>query len=218
MSLWFAPEVCLDVEALMDYTVQQHGRIDYLVNNGGGQFMSPLAYMKTKGWNAVIDTNLNGTYYCLKHAYHKWMKENGGSIVNIIVDMLTGFPGMAHTGAARAAVENMSKSLAVEWASDGVRINNIAPGVIYSPTAAANYKSDDVFDMYLENIPARRVGYPEEISGAVCFLLSPAASYTTGVTVAIDGAWGLYKKNYEVPDHEGKWPLGVHSDYVKSKL
>ncbi len=57
-----------------------------------------------------------------------------------------------------------------------------------------------------------------QISGAVCFLLSPAASYTTGVTVAIDGAWGLYKKNYEVPDHEGKWPLGVHSDYVKSKL
>ena len=67
VMLFNLPLCSVQVEALMDYTVQQHGRIDYLVNNGGGQFMSPLAYMKTKGWNAVIDTNLNGTYYCLKH-------------------------------------------------------------------------------------------------------------------------------------------------------
>jgi peroxisomal trans-2-enoyl-CoA reductase len=83
------------VQELMKYTVKEHGRIDYLVNNGGGQFMSPVSAISAKGWHAVVDTNLTGTFYCLKHVYHAWMNKNGGSIVNIIVDMVKGFPGMA---------------------------------------------------------------------------------------------------------------------------
>lgn len=199
----------------MQYTVGSHGRIDYVVNNGGGQFHSPLADVSTKGWNAVIDTNLNGTFYCLKHAYDCWMRDNGGSIVNIIVDMWRGFPGMAHSGAARAAVENLSKSLAVEWAPNAIRLNCIAPGVIYSSTAAANYASD-VFKLSIPSIPAQRLGYPEEVSGAVCFLLSPAADYVTGVTVMVDGGWSIYRHNWDVPEHEGQ-PRNMHTDFAMKK-
>ena len=96
----------------MEHTISKHGKIDYLVNNGGGQFRAPVSAYSTKGWHAVIETNLTGTYYCIKHgrcgcfsvqnsiiivvfvAYHSWMEENGGSIVNIIIDMNRGFPGI----------------------------------------------------------------------------------------------------------------------------
>ncbi|XP_016122642.1 peroxisomal trans-2-enoyl-CoA reductase-like [Sinocyclocheilus grahami] len=116
-----------EVKNLMASTLKLHGRIDFLVNNGGGQFSSPVNLMSAKGWKAVIDTNLNGTFLCCKEAYNAWMKDHGGAIVNIIADMWKGFPGMAHTGAARAAVDNLTKSLAIEWADNGVRINSVAP-------------------------------------------------------------------------------------------
>ncbi|XP_069472902.1 peroxisomal trans-2-enoyl-CoA reductase-like isoform X2 [Ambystoma mexicanum] len=116
-----------EVEALIKSTLALHGRIDFLVNNGGGQFPSPAEAIPSKGWNAVIETNLTGTFYCCKSVYNAWMKDHGGAIVNIVADMWKGFPGMAHTGAARAAVDNLTKSLAIEWAHNGVRINSVAP-------------------------------------------------------------------------------------------
>jgi len=111
----------------MEETISSYGKIDFLVNNGGGQFMSPVSSMSSKGWKAVIDTNLNGTFLCCREAFRLWMGDNGGSIVNIIVDMSKGFPGMAHTGAARAGVNNLTMSLALEWIGHGVRINCVAP-------------------------------------------------------------------------------------------
>uniref|UniRef100_A0A0L8HT64 Peroxisomal trans-2-enoyl-CoA reductase n=1 Tax=Octopus bimaculoides TaxID=37653 RepID=A0A0L8HT64_OCTBM len=107
-------------------------------------------------------------YYII--AYNQYMKQHGGSIVNIIADMWKGFPMMSHTGAARAGVDNLTKSLSVEWAESGVRVNAVAP-----------------------------------VSAAVCFLLSPAASYITGATLKVDGASSLYSTIYDVPDHK-KWP------------
>lgn len=199
-----------EVENLMKHTVSKHGKIDYLVNNGGGQFMSPFANMQSKGWKTVIELNVNGTYHCLKHAYSAWMAEHGGSIVNIIANMWNGFPGMSHTGAARAAVENLTKTLALEWASNGIRINAVAPGVIYSETAAANYPMP-VFATAQSHIPAKRVGLPEEVSGAVCFLLSPAAGFITGATVRIDGGQSIYEHNWTIPEHS-KLPLLMHTD------
>ncbi|XP_048389764.1 peroxisomal trans-2-enoyl-CoA reductase isoform X2 [Stegostoma tigrinum] len=116
-----------EVRNLMKETLQLHGRIDYLANNAGGQFPSPTEHITAKGWNAVIETNLTGTFYCCREVYAAWMKENGGTIVNIVADMWKGFPGMSHTGAARAAVDNLTKSLAIEWAASGVRVNAVAP-------------------------------------------------------------------------------------------
>ncbi|XP_067288013.1 peroxisomal trans-2-enoyl-CoA reductase [Pseudorasbora parva] len=196
-----------EVTNLMAATLKLHGRIDFLVNNGGGQFSSPANMMSAKGWNAVIDTNLNGTFLCCKEAYNAWMKDNGGVIVNIIADMWKGFPGMAHTGAARAAVDNLTKSLAIEWADSGVRVNSVAPGTIISKTAMENYKEygPTLFKMSVPFSPAKRLGVPEEISPAVCFLLSPASSYISGATLKVDAGQSLYHSVWEIPDHSA-WP------------
>uniref|UniRef100_A0A8C5QP08 Peroxisomal trans-2-enoyl-CoA reductase n=1 Tax=Leptobrachium leishanense TaxID=445787 RepID=A0A8C5QP08_9ANUR len=206
-----------EVENLVKSTLNLYGRIDFLVNNGGGQFPSPVELISPKGWNAVIETNLTGTFYCCKAVYNAWMKEHGGAIVNIIADMWKGFPGMAHTGAARAAVDNLTKSLAIEWAHTGVRINSIAPGTIFSQTAVENYKDmgPSLFQNYIPRIPAKRLGLPEEISPMVCFLLSPAASYITGETVKVDAGQSLYHSHWDVPDHNS-WPEAPESENTKT--
>ncbi|KAF4094453.1 hypothetical protein AMELA_G00015160 [Ameiurus melas] len=205
------------VRNMVASTLRQYGRIDYLVNNGGGQFSSPAANMSLKGWNAVIDTNLTGTFLCCREVYNEWMKDHGGAIVNIIADMWRGFPGMAHTGAARAAVENLTKSLAIEWASSGVRINSIAPGSIFSKTAMENYKDlgPMMFQMAVPCIPAKRLGFPEEISPAVCFLLSPAASFISGATLKVDAGQSLYDSVWEIPDHSA-WPAPPEGENVRA--
>ncbi|KAK0134532.1 Peroxisomal trans-2-enoyl-CoA reductase [Merluccius polli] len=196
-----------EVRSLVSAVLEQHGRIDFLVNNGGGQFSSPVAAMSAKGWKAVIDTNLTGTFHCCKEVYMAWMKDHGGAIVNIVADMWKGFPGMAHTGAARAAVDNLTKSLAIEWAHSGVRVNAVAPGIIFSKTAMENYKEigPSIFKMSVPFIPAKRLGVPEEISPAVCFLLSPAASFISGDTLKVDAGQSLYRSMWEIPEHSA-WP------------
>ncbi|XP_062336965.1 peroxisomal trans-2-enoyl-CoA reductase [Osmerus eperlanus] len=211
-----------EVKALVSSVLKKYGQIDFLVNNGGGQFSSPVESMSSKGWKAVIDTNLTGTFHCCKEVYSAWMKDHGGVIVNIIADMWKGFPGMAHTGAARAAVDNLTKSLAIEWASSGVRINAIAPGTIISKTAMENYKEfgPTLFKMSVPFSPAKRLGVPEEISPAVCFLLSPAASYISGATLRVDAGQSLYHSMWDIPDHSA-WPEapeGENLDTLKELL
>uniref|UniRef100_H2Y7U1 Peroxisomal trans-2-enoyl-CoA reductase n=1 Tax=Ciona savignyi TaxID=51511 RepID=H2Y7U1_CIOSA len=193
------------VENLVKSTLEKFGKLDFLVNNGGGQFLSPAENITPKGWHAVIETNLTGTFYCCQAAFNQWMGKNGGAIVNIVADMWRGYPMLSHTGAARAAVENLTKSLAIEWISQGVRINSVAPGTILSETAEANYPPN-TFDMARKSQPSCRLGIPEEISGMVCFLLSPAASYMTGETVKVDGAQSLYDQPFKVPHHDKLQP------------
>ncbi|XP_010170121.2 peroxisomal trans-2-enoyl-CoA reductase [Antrostomus carolinensis] len=211
-----------EVEALVKSTLSLHGKIDFLVNNGGGQFASLSEAIRAKGWNAVIDTNLTGTFYCCKAVYNAWMQEHGGVIVNITAAVRNGFPGMSHTGAARAAVNNLTKTLALEWAHSGVRINSVAPGLVFSETAVANYGEQGTM-MWLRSIPkvpAKRSAVPEEISPAVCFLLSPAASYITGTTMVVDGGQSLYSQTLEIPDHD-RWPPppeGKNSEMLKKLL
>ncbi|XP_066510839.1 peroxisomal trans-2-enoyl-CoA reductase-like [Hoplias malabaricus] len=206
-----------EVKNLVTSTLKLYGRIDFLVNNGGGQFSSPASNMSVKGWTAVIDTNLTGTFICCREVYNSWMQENGGVIVNIIADMWRGFPGMAHTGAARSAVDNLTKSLAIEWANSGVRINTVAPGTIFSKTAMENYKElgPMIFQKAIPSIPAKRLGFPEEISPAVCFLLSPAASFISGATLKVDAGQSLYNTIWEIPDHSA-WPEAPEGENTKA--
>lgn len=200
-----------NVRDLMDFAAER-GQIDYLVNNAGGQFPSPAMDIKKKGWDAVIETNLTGTFLCCQEARRAGLGErDDAAVVNIIADMFNGFPGMIHTGAARAAVDNLTKTLALEWAHDGVRVNAVAPGIILSDSAAANYPPG-FLEASAASLPAQRLGTPEEVSSTVCFLLSPAARYVSGATLRVDGGSSLYRRPvFEIPPHKAKrWPKHEH--------
>ncbi|KAK3729455.1 hypothetical protein RRG08_010112 [Elysia crispata] len=199
-----------EVKKLISTTVQKFGKLDFLINNGGGQFLSPTADIRLKGWNAVVETNLTGTFLLCREAYNQWMKEHGGTIVNMAMDMWKGYPYMGHSGAARAGVVNLTKTLGVEWAQSNVRVNAVAPGSsIVSPTAAANYGNVSIFDGVGENIPMKRTGTVEEVCSAVCFLLSPGAAFITGETIRIDGGHSYYiTPNFRLPDSK---PTDVYS-------
>jgi citronellol/citronellal dehydrogenase len=189
------------------------GRIDLLVNNAGGQFFSPASAIRPKGWRAVIDTNLSGTWYVSQAAYAHSMAEHGGAIVSIVAEMWNGFPGMAHTGAARAAVVNLTMTLSVEWASSGVRVNAVAPGAILS-SGLTNYPEElhEAAAATARQNPSSRLGTESEVAAAVTFLLSPAAAYVTGVTLRVDGGSSLQKAPYlPLVDHDRLPPFrGFH--------
>ena len=201
-----------NVRKLMRFAMSERGGLDLLVNNAGGQFSAPASKTSLKGWEAVIDTNLTSTFLCCREAYAAGMKTNGGAIANIIAGMFNGFPGMAHTGAARAAVDNLTKSLALEWASSGVRVNAVAPGVIYSETAAKNYDEAGEFLRSLApQLPPQRLGTPEEVAAAVTFLLSPGAQYISGATLRVDAGSSLYQPSplFKIRPHDSLPVLGT---------
>mmetsp|Transcript_17595 Transcript_17595/g.26561 ORF Transcript_17595/g.26561 Transcript_17595/m.26561 type:complete len:288 (-) Transcript_17595:121-984(-) len=181
------------VNNLMKFVVERFGKIDFLVNNAGGQFLKSAEEISANGFRAVVDTNLTGTFLACHAAYHAWMKDHGGAIVNIIMSMRNGFPMMAHSGAARAGVENLTRSLALEWVNAGVRLNCVSPGIIYTESGFANYGpvAEKLLPQLMKAIPAKRLGTPQETAGAAVFLLSPAAAYITGTTVDVDGGLGM---------------------------
>ena len=189
------------VKSLIATTIQRHAKIDFVVNNGGGQFMSPVESISLKGWAAVIDTNLTGTFLMCREAMLQWMGEKGGAIVNIVADMFRGMPMMAHSGAARAGVVNLTQTLALEWSQHRIRINAVAPGMILS-SGFKNYPEPVQEAMKLipqETIPMHRFGTESEVSAAVAFLLSPAAAYISGATLRVDGASSLYRHAFALP-------------------
>ena len=164
------------VVALVQAIRAAHGRIDGLVNNAGGQYMTPLAAITAKGWDAVISTNLTGGFLVARECYKQSMAEHGGSIVNIVADMWGSMPGMAHSGAARAGMVSLTETAALEWAASGVRVNAVAPGYIassgmdhYPPEAAEQLRA------MRKTVPLGRFGNEAEVSAAIVFLLSPAA-------------------------------------------
>lgn len=193
------------VEAGVAQVVERHGRLDLLVNNSGGQFVSPAASISDRGWHAVIETNLTGTFNMCKAAFNKYMDGHGGAIVNIVADMWRGMPMMAHSGAARAGVVNLTKSLALEWSASRVRVNAVAPGMILS-SGFKNYPEpvQAVLASLPKEIPAQRFGTESEVSAAVVYLLSPAAAYVTGETLRVDGASSLYRHPFTLPTHEAQ--------------
>lgn len=177
------------VAALAERIAAAYGRLDILVNNAGGQFPALAEHISDNGWRAVINTNLNGTFFVTKTMAERFfIPQRAGTIVNIIVNMHRGFPGMAHTGAARAGVENLTKSLAQEWAHFGIRINSVAPGTIL--TSGLDTYAEPIRalldQMKAENLMQRH-GTVEDVANAVCFLASPLAAYTSGITLYVDG-------------------------------
>jgi NAD(P)-dependent dehydrogenase (short-subunit alcohol dehydrogenase family) len=181
------------IKACISTVLDTYGKVDYLVNNGGGQFPSPAEMISKKGWTAVIETNLTGTFFMSQEVFTKYMEKNGGAIVNVIANMFNGFPMMSHTGAARAGVENITKSLANEWGKYGVRVNAIAPGTIQSSGLDSYDPMYKEFIMgYAKHNQTQRLGTEAEIASAIIFLLSPASAFTTGVTLRVDGGESIY--------------------------
>ena len=121
-----------DVEQTVKSIINDHGTIHGLVNNAGGQFPAPLSAINQKGFETVVRTNLVGGFLMAREVYNQCMEKNGGAIINIIADMWNGMPMMGHSGAARAGMENLTKTAALEWADSGVRVNAVAPGWIAS--------------------------------------------------------------------------------------
>ena len=185
------------------------GRIDGLVNNAGGQYVTPLEAITGKGWEAVVHSNLTGGFYMARECYLQWMNKHGGSIVNIVADMWGSMPGMGHSGAARAGMVSFTETAAVEWAHAGVRVNAVAPGYIAS-SGMDHYPPEmgPMFKEMTKTVPLGRFGTEAETSGGIVFLLSPAASFISGTTLRIDGAR---------PQARMGWPMKVPKPEVQQR-
>ena len=191
------------VTELISSIKQEHGVIHGLVNNAGGQYMTPLAQISAKGFDAVVQTNLNGGFLMMRECLKQSMQEHGGSIVNIVADMWGSMPGMAHSGAARAGMVSLTETAALEWAQFGVRVNAVAPGYIAS-SGMDHYPAEagPMLRKMAKTVPLGRFGTESETSAGIVFLLSPAASFISGSTLRMDGArpqvrmgWGDFVAN-----------------------
>ena len=196
----------------IDAVLKARGRLDGLVNNAGGQYRTALKTISTKGFEAVVRNNLTGGFIFMREAYTRWMERNGGAIVNIIADIWNGWPDIAHSGAARAGMLNLSESAACEWAVSNVRVNTVAPGGIassgfdtYSPEAKAKILE------YPPTVPLQRYGSEAEVSAAIVYLLSPAAAYITGSCIRVDGGTPNARNTWKLEPHARSQPFaGFH--------
>jgi peroxisomal 2,4-dienoyl-CoA reductase len=187
------------VTRMVERVSQQHGRLDILVNNAAGNFYAPSASLSPNGWRAVVETDLYGTFYCCQAAYPLMKAGGGGRIVSISMTLhYRGWPLMAHATAAKAGVDALTRTLALEWARDRITVNAVAPGPIptegvkkaFTPPGA---DAPDLFGMErfaAETIPMGRWGTPTDIGQMVTYLASPAGDWITGSVIVVDGgAW-----------------------------
>ncbi len=186
------------VEALMDRTWAEYGGLDILINNAGGQFPLDSIDYTPKGWRAVIDTNLNGTWNMTQAAAKRWIADKTpGSIVNITAISWRGIPQISHTAAARAGVDAMAKSLAVEWAPHDIRINCVAPGSVES-SGFAVYPDAGRKTFYDAN-PMMRTGDLMDVAEACVYVGGPSGKFVTGIVLPVDGGQQLWGE---------MWPYG----------
>ena len=214
------------VRTVVTAIVGAHGRIDGLVNNAGGQYITPLENISAKGWQAVIDTNLTGGFLMARECYVQSMQAHGGAMVNIIADIWGSMPGMGHSGAARAGMVNFTETAALEWAKSGVRVNAVAPGYIAS--SGMDHYPEEAGPMLREmreTVPAGRFGNEAETSAAIVFLLSPAASFISGSVLRVDGArpqvrmgWGQVAAPVEVQGRDAVKPFEGFHRYVTPRV
>lgn len=186
------------IAELFDATYQRFGRLDGQVNNAGGQFPKAALDISPKGWKAVIDNNLNGTWYMMHEAARRWRDAGRpGSIVNIVLTFQRGFPGVAHSCAARAAVTYLSKTVAVEWAQYRIRVNCVAPGVIES-SGFAHY-SAEARAKFSRGNPMLRHGNVQDIANAVVYLTGPSGDFVNGELLNVDGGGILWGELWTIP-------------------
>ncbi len=173
--------------------LDRFGRIDLLVNNAAGNFLVRAAELTDKGWRAVLDIVLTGTFNMSQAVYPALRDAGGGSIINITTTYVgSGAPFMAHSGAAKAGVLNLTRTLAVEWGADGIRVNAVAPGLVAETEGARRLaESIGIVDAYRAQVPLGRLVTIDDVASTVLFLASDAASMITGVEITVDGGESL---------------------------
>lgn len=203
-----ARECVLDIRdeqmaaSVLEDIVQQEGRLDVLMNNAGGQYAQAAIDLSAKGWRAVIDTNLNGTWNCMQAVARHWRTTgHPGNIVNIVLDIWRGIPGMAHSVAARGGVVYLSKTVAVEWAPLDIRVNCVAPGLVTS-SGFERYDEHTRRKLERDANPMRKAGTVEDVAEACVFLASPSARFITGEVLTVDGGQQLWGDVWGIPKPE----------------
>ncbi len=191
-----------EVHQLMQTAWDRFGKIDTLVNNAGGQFPQAAIDFSTKGWNAVIDTNLNGTWYMMQSLARVWREKNRpGNIVNIVANIQRGMPTVAHTCAARAGVVYLSKTVSTEWAPLNIRVNCVSPGAV--ETEGFHVYDQKVAENFKYSNPMKKVGDAYDVAEAVVYLSAPSGKFITGSVLTVDGGqqqWGEFWSG-GVPEH-----------------
>lgn len=170
--------------------VDHYGRLDVLVNNAAGLFVQPAEDISPNGFKTVVEIDLNGTFHGSKIAFPQLSKSPfGGVILNIVTEeALNGWPGAAHAGAAKAGVVSLTRTLALEWAEHGIRVNSISPGPIKDTEGVQRlYEKEGGIERELSRIPLGRFGDADDIANAAVFLISPAAEFITGINLIVDG-------------------------------
>jgi citronellol/citronellal dehydrogenase len=179
------------VTALFDAVYGEFGRLDILVNNAGGQFPQPAIDFSPKGWRAVVDTNLNGTWYMMQTAAQRWRDRDApGSIVNIVAPYLRGMYGVAHTVASRAAVAHLARNVAVEWAPYRIRVNCVLPGPI--STEGMNVYPPEAQAAMTRGNPMLSFGDVQDIAEACVYLCARSGKFITGEVLVVDGGQQLW--------------------------
>ena len=192
------------VAALVDGVLERHGRIDLLVNNAGGQFLTPAEDITPKGFRTVMRLNVEGTWLMTHAVATRAMmggpdgEPRGGKIVNVTLSPHHGLPGMAHSSAARAAVENLTRVLSIEWARFGIRLTAVAAGHFATETLRTKYPKP-VVEAVAGTVPLGRLGTEEEFAWLVAYLAGPGGDYFSGAILTLDGA----RDNWF-----GAWPPG----------
>jgi citronellol/citronellal dehydrogenase len=176
------------VDALFAGVLERHGRVDLLVNNAGGQFLSPAEAISPKGFRTVIELNVTGTWLMTHAAATKaFIPQRSGKVVSITISPHNGMPGMVHSGAARAAVENMMRTLSIEWARFNVKLCAIAAGQFDTETLRTKYPPPVVENVH-RTVPLQRLGTEAEMAWMVAYLASPAGDFVSGAVLTLDGA------------------------------
>ena len=191
------------VDSFIVGVLERHGRLDLLVNNAGGQFMSPAEAITPKGFRTVIELNVQGTWQMTHAAATKaFIPQESGKVVSVTLSPHHGMPGMVHSGAARAAVENMMRTLAIEWSRFNIKLVAVAPGQFDTETLRTKYPKPVVENVH-RTVPLGRLGTEDEMAWLIAYLASPAGDFYSGCVITIDGA----RDNWF-----GSWPPGGASD------
>jgi|HubBroStandDraft_3_1064219.scaffolds.fasta_scaffold12999_4 citronellol/citronellal dehydrogenase len=192
------------VESLIDRVLASHERVDLLVNNAGGQFLAPAESITPKGFRTVMRLNVEGTWLMTHAVATRAMipSGRGGKVFSVTLSPHNGMPGMAHSGAARAAVENLMRTLSVEWARFDIRLLALAAGQFETETLLTKYPAA-IVERIAHTIPLGRMGTEQEFAWLVAYLASPAGDFFSGTVLTIDGARD---------DWLGSWPPAQAAD------